>query len=76
MVREASVDQIGSAIAEQELFLQQVMEDGEGFSSEFAELQCAMHYLEEGGVSWQEMGKMTVEEILERYHQSLQEDVL
>ena len=75
MVMEVSVDQVGDAMEEMEDYLQQVMED-DAFSNDFAELQCALVYLEECGVDWQEVGGMTVEEILERYHHCLREDVL
>lgn len=74
MVMEVSVDQVRDAMEEMEDYLQQVTED-DAFSDDFAELQCALMYLEECGVDWQEVGGMTVEEILERYHHYLQEDV-
>ncbi len=74
MVREVRVDQVRDAREEMEDYLQQVMED-DAFPDDFAELQCALVYLEECGVAWPEVGRMTVEDILERYRRYLREDV-
>lgn len=74
MVTEVRISQVESAIEEMDGYLDEVMED-QDFPSDFAELQCALHYLAEGGVDWQEVCDMTIEEILVRYHEFLQEDV-
>lgn len=74
MVREVRVDQVRDAVEEEEDYLQQMME-ADAFPDDFAELQCALIYLEECGVAKPEVGRMTVEDILERYRHHLHEDV-
>lgn len=75
MTRVITEDAMMDAIAEQEAYLEEVME-GQDFpeDKETAELMVAIAYLEATGVSRLEIRHMTLEDIIQAYEAALQED--
>ncbi len=74
MVFTVSQKAVDEAIAEQEGYLCEVAENAVFLDDGAAEIVCAVEHLEACGMHKLQLHSMTIADILEEYHLSLQED--